>query len=245
MGRTLLRSALAFGFVVGRLTACYNSNSSHGLSFSVDYAKLSQSEDTAQSCRAKESSTFEEPLAAACFSQVTEVNQDLGGASITTINTRGNNTSSSVIPVNIKWGVMNMERYGLNSMEGGQLTLSMEDDDCDSDIYNNIHECIHQGFEMGSYRIHAYIGRLGLEARALHSPDYAYHPIGIARHSSGSMQRGGLALQMRLGEELVSQEFFSRLHCEYLNFNKQEELLLRRMWLLKGHFAGKNSMNYN
>ncbi len=238
MGRTLGWSFLIFSFLVG-ITVCDKDKNSHSMAVSVNNAELSQS-DTAQSGKAKGSSTFEEPLITACSFQGTEVKECLLGMSTTNVITR-NNISSSASPVNMEWDIMKVGPYELNNME--ELTLPVEDDACECDKYR-YHACIHLGSEMGVYRIDTYIGPLGLEAMALHSPDYVYHPISLALPHSGSIQDDVLTLQIRPGDELVAQEFLpASLQFECLNFNKQEELLLSRMWLLKRRFSGKSNQN--
>ncbi len=242
MGRTLGWVFLIFCFLTGITVRDKDDRKSHGMAVSVNHAELTQSA-SAQSDKANGSSKFEEELLITCSSQGgTEVKQGLLeiSAAANVIPRSNNNVSDSVIMK--LGGPCECELDNIEDME--ELTLPVEEDYTslrEWEEYCRQHHRVCTGSEIGMYRLDAYIGPLGLEAIALHSPDYVYHPISLALPDSGRpRQDDDLGLQVRLGEELVAQDHLLTVpQFEYFDFyDEQEELLLSRLWLLKRRFAG-------
>ncbi len=236
MGRALGCVFLIFSLSVG-ITVCGKdkNKNNHSMAVSVNHAAELPQSAPAQSGSAEGCSPFEDT----CSSEGTEVQYGLLGTSATNIISRRNISSSDCPDDDLRCDIMNVGPYELNNIK--DLTLPKENYTYGWEKYH--HAFLHPGIDIGVYLLDAYIGPLGLEAIAIHSPDYVYHPISLALpNASSSRQDNDLGLQVRLGEELVVQEHFLTIsQFEYLDYNEQEELLLSRMWLLKLRFAGKSS----
>ncbi len=252
MGRTLgffFFIFLSF-FSIGIIVQNKDDSKSHGMAISANHPELTQSASAAQLDKSTGSSSkFEEPqpLSTCSYSSqgVAEVKQELLEISTTNvISSRSNNNGGGGShPVIMKVGsrpckLANMEEITTIPVEEDYAAYEFEE-------YCHKHHHICLDSDIGMYQLWAYIGPLGLEPIALHSPDYVYHPISLALPDSGhSRQNDDLGLQIRSGEELVVQDQLLTVpQFEYFHFNdEQEELLLPTMWLLTRRFSGRRGV---